>query len=229
MGNDVTTVRIPGLTFGGAIQVSNTTIITTALAAVAISLIGCHFMGGMKKGKEKRKEWKRHSPQAIENKVMKDVMAFSTNINTVAHNMPQIRNMVHTLNGRIKDQIRAYTAGEITQAQFDSSVRNLYPVVLNEMGIPANTVPQHVVNKLDATIDRVAEKILEGRLPVKVKFRMYKNNPGLSQLHDLGRKRAMEMGRGHKYGLQQQAMHTSAGIYLKPASSSSNFGAWQRP
>ena len=35
MTNDVTSVRIPGLTFGGALQVSNTTVITAALAGVA--------------------------------------------------------------------------------------------------------------------------------------------------------------------------------------------------
>ena len=221
-----TTVRIPGLTFGGALQVSNSTIVTTVLGAVAISLIGMHFMNGMKKGHERKKEWKRHSPRAVENKVMQDVVAFATNVDTVAHNLPQIRNMVHTMKDRIKDQIRAYRDGEITQTQFDSSVRNMYPMILTEMGIPANTVPQHVVQKLDATVDRIADRILDGKIPVKVKFRMYKNNPGLAHLHELGRKRALEMGQGHKYGLKRKmAMHTNAAVYLKD----SNFGGWSRP
>lgn len=221
-----TQVRIPGLTFGGALQVSNSTIVTTVLGAIAISLIGCHFMNGMKKHKERKKEWKRHSPRAVENKVMQDVVAFATNVDTVGHNLPQIRNMVHTLKDRIKDQIQAYRSGDITQSQFDASVRNMYPMILNEMGIPANTVPQHVVNKLDASIDRIADRILEGKLPVKVKFRMYKTNPGLAHLHELGRKRALEVGEGHKYGLKRKmAMHTSAGTYLKDA----NFAGWQRP
>lgn len=220
-----TQVRIPGLTFGGALQVSNSTIVTTVLGAIAISLIGCHFMNGMKKHHERKKEWKRHSPRAVENKVMQDVVAFATNVDTVGHNLPQIRNMVHTLKDRIKDQIQAYRSGDITQSQFDASVRNMYPMILNEMGIPANTVPQHVVNKLDASIDRIADRILEGKLPVKVKFRMYKTNPGLAHLHELGRKRALEVGEGHKYGLKRKmAMHTSAGTYLKDA----NFG-WTRP
>jgi hypothetical protein len=224
MANDVTTVRIPGLTLGGAIQVSNTTVITTALAAVGLALVGCHFMNGMKKAHHNKKEWKRHSPRAVENKVMQDVMAFATNIHTVADNLPQIRNMVHTLRDRIKDQIRSYRAGEITQAQFDASVRNMYPMILTELGIPANTVPQQVVNKLDATVDRIADRILEGKIPAKVKFRMYKTNPGLAHLHDLGRQRALEVGQGHKYGLHKQAMHTSAAVYLKDA----NYG-WSRP
>src|SRR5215210_3065927 len=106
-----TSIRIPGLTFGGAVQLSNTTVVTTALAAVAIALVGCHFMNGMKKGHNNKKGWMRNSPRAVENKVMQDVMSFATNIHTVADNLPQIKNMVHTLNGRIKDQIRAYRDG----------------------------------------------------------------------------------------------------------------------
>jgi hypothetical protein len=212
--NDTAVVRIPGLTFGGALQISNATVVTTALAAVAISLIGMHCLGGMKKAEKYKKEWKRHSPRAIENKVMRDVMSFSTNIHTVANNMPQIRNMVKTLRGRIRNQIQAYESGDITRQEFDTSVRSLYQMVLNEMGIPANSVPQHVVNKIDAMVDRVANGILDGNIPAKVKFRMYKNHPALSQLHELGRQRALEVGRGHKYGLK--ALHTSAGIYVKP-------------
>lgn len=253
---DTAVVRIPGLSFGGALQVSNSTVIATVVGAIAISLLGCHFMSSMKKGHNRKKEWKRHSPRAVENKVMQDVVSFATNVNTVAHNLPQIRNMVHTMKDRIKDQIRAYRSGEITQSQFDASVRNMYPMILNEMGIPANTVPQHVVNKLDASVDRIADKILSGQLPVKTKFRMYKTNPGLAHLHDLGRQRALEMGQGHKYGLKNKmAMHTNAGVYLKDVGwrrddfpgkgkawghnrdsplfpgnvHSSNFAGWQRP
>lgn len=216
MVNDTSTVRIPGLSFGGALQVSNTTIVTIVLGAIAASLVGMHFMNGMRKAHWKKKDWKRHSPNAIEDKVMGDVMAFASNIHTVGNNLPQIRNMVHTLRGRIKNLIDSYRAGEITQAEFDSTVRNLYPLILDEMNIPANTVPQHVVNKLDASIDRIADKILEGKIPAKVKFRMYKNHPGLSELHELGRQRALQVGRGHKYGLKRvTSMHTNAGIYLK--------------
>lgn len=223
---DVANVKIPGLSFGGALQVSNSTVVAMVVGAIAISWLGCNIMSGMKKARNKKKEWKRHSPRAVENKVMQDVMSFATNIDTVAHNLPQIRNMVHTMKDRIKDQIRAYREGEITQAQFDSSVRNMYPMILTEMGIPANTVPQHVVQKLDASVDRIADKILSGQLPVKTKFRMYKTNPGLAHLHELGRQRALEMGLGHKYGLRNKmAMHTNAGVYLKD----SNYGAWVRP
>lgn len=217
-GNDTTSVRIPGITFGGALQISNTTMIVTALSAVAITLAGMHFMKGMKKGKDFKKEWKRHSPRAVKNKVMRDVMSFASNIHTVGHNLPQIRNVVQTLDGRIKNQIQAYENGDITAQQFDASVRNMYPMVLTELGIPANTIPQQVTNRLDATVDRIADRILEGKLPVKVNFRMYKNYPGLTQLHELGRERALSSGKGHKYGLR--TMSTPAGVY---------FAGWQRP
>lgn len=216
MVNDVATVRIPGITAGGAIQISNAAIVTTVLGAIAISLLGSHFMNGMKNAKWKKKHKMRTNPRAIENKIVKDVMAFSTNIETTAHHLPQIRNLTHTMKDRIKDQIRAYRAGEITQTQFDNNIRNMYQMVQTEMGIPANTIPQHVTQKIDASIDRIADRMLEGKIPVKIKYRMYKTNPGLSQLHALGRQRALEMGQGHKYGLKNKmAMHTSAGVYLK--------------
>lgn len=216
MPNDVSVVKIPGITVGGALQVSNTTVVTLALASIAATFIGLHLLNGAREGHHKRKEMWRNNPMAIENKVMRDVVAFASNVNTVSNNLPQIRNMVHTLKDRIKDQIRGYRAGEISQSEFDNSVRNMYPMILDEMGIPANSVPAHVTNKLDATIDRVADKIASGQLPVKIKFRMYKNHPGLAQIHELGRQRALERGLGHKYGLKRvMGMHTDAGIYLR--------------
>lgn len=257
MVQDTATIRIPGLTVGGALQVSNTTVVTGVLGAIAISLIGMHFMNGMHKAKHRKKERFRNSPQAIENKVMGDVMAFASNIHSVGNNLPQIHNMVKTLRGRIKNQISAYRSGDLSAQEFDASVRNLYQMILDEMDIPPNTVPQHVVQKIDGMVDRVADRILEGKIPVKVKFRMYKNHPGLAQLHELGRERALEVGKGHKYGLKNKmAMHTNAGIYLKDVGwrrddhpgkgkawghnrdsplfpgnvhSSSNFAGWQRP
>lgn len=216
MVNDTSVVRIPGITVGGALQVSNTTVVTLALASIAATFIGLHLLNGAKEGHHRRKERWRNSPHAIENKVMRDVVAFASNVNTVSQNLPQIRNMVHTLKDRIKDQIRAYRSGDISQSEFDNSVRNMYPMILNEMGIPANSVPVHVTNKLDATIDRVADKIADGQLPVKVKFRLYKNHPGLAQIHELGRQRALSRGLGNKYGLKRvMGMHTKAGVYLR--------------
>ena len=79
---------------------------------------------------------------------------------------------------------------------------------------------QGINRKFDNQIDRIADQILEGKLPAKIKFRMYKNNPGLAQLHDMGRRRAAEM-----VGGPVQSMHTSAGVYLRPQS---HFGSWER-
>lgn len=222
-GKDTSVVRIPGLTVGGALQLSNTSIIIASLAGVAISLAAMHFMEGSHRKEKWRGERFRNNPHAIKNKIFSDVVAFAADTNQVANNLPRIRAMVNTLNDRIKAQIAAYRSGAITQQQFDSTIRNMYPLILTELGIPPDTVPIHVQQQLDAKIDRIADKILEGQLPVKVKFRMYKNHPELAQLHALGRERALSVGQGHKYGLKRKmAMHTNAGVYLKEI-------GWNRP
>ncbi len=217
MASDIQSVRIPGLTFGGALQVSNTTVITAALAGVALSLVAMHCMSYNKQGKEWHKERKRHSPRAIEKKVLDDVVSFATDVHTVANNLQPVRNMIHTMRPRINATIDAYNRGEMTAEQFDSTIRNLYPIVAEELGIPVNSLPQGINRKFDNKIDRIADSILAGELPAKIKFRMYKTHPGLAQLHELGRKRALEVGQGHKYGLYKHpvAMHTSAGVYLR--------------
>lgn len=222
---DITNVRIPGLTVGGALQVSNTTVITAALAGVALSLVAMHCMSYNKKGKEWHKERKRHSPRAIEKKVLDDVISFSTDVHTVANNLPTVRNLIHTMRPRINATIDAYNRGELSKTEFDSTIRGLYPMVTEELGIPVSSLPLGINRKFDNQIDRIADSILEGRLPAKVKFRMYKNHPGLAQMHELGRQRALEVGQGNKYGLHKQAMHTSAGVYLRPQS---HFGSWER-
>ena len=219
MVQDITSVRIPGLTFGGALQVSNTTVITAALAGVALSLVAMHCMDYNKKGKNFHKEWKRHSGRAVEKKVLDDVVSFATDVHTVANNLQPVRNFIHTMRPRINATIDAYNRGEMSAEQFDSTIRNLYPMVAEELGIPVNSLPQGINRKFDNHIDRIADSILEGKIPAKIKFRMYKNHPGLSQLHDMGRRRALE--RAHT----TQAMHTSAGVYLRPQS---HFGSWER-
>lgn len=226
-GNDDTArVKIPGLSLGGAIQISNATMVTAVLGGIALTLVGCHFLNGHKKAKKWMKNKKRMNPDYIENKVFSDVMSFAANVNPNASTIVPIRNMVHRVRGRIKDLIQSYRSGDITAQEFDASVRNLYPLILDEMDIPPNSVPQHVVNQLDATIERVSDKILSGQLPVKIKTRMYKNHPGLATLHELGRERALSQGLGNKYGLKRKmAMHTNAGVYLKDA----NYAGWMRP
>lgn len=213
-----TQIRIPGLTFGGALQVSNTTIVTGALAGVAIAALVMHCLNYNHKGKHMQKEWKRHSPKAVQNQIFQDVVSFAADAQQIGQNLPAVRNVITSMNNQIRGTIDAYRRGEITAQQFDTTVRNMYPEVLEELGLAASDVPVKIANNLDAKVDRIAERILEGQIPVKVKFRMYKDHPGLAKMHELGRERALEMGRGHKYGLQ--AMHTSAGVYLKP---------WQRP
>ena len=98
----------------------------------------------------------------------------------------------------------------MTADQFDSTIRGLYPMVTEELGIPTNSLPQGINRKFDNKIDRIADSILAGELPAKIKFRMYKNHPGLSQLHEAGRRRAAEM-----IDRPVQSMHTSAGVYLR--------------
>lgn len=203
-------VRIPGLTFGGALQVSNTTVITAALAGVALSLVAMHCMDYNKKGKHWRKEWKRHSPRAIENKVLNDVVSFAANVHDVANNLPAVRNVIHTMRPRINATIDAYNRGELTAEQFDSTIRNLYPMVTEELGIPVDSLPAGINRKFDNQIERIADSIVAGEIPAKIKFRMYKNHPGLARLHDMGRRRAAELVDG-----PVQAMHTSAGVYVK--------------
>ena len=204
------TVRIPGLTFGGALQISNTTVITAALAGVALSLVTMYCMDYNKKGKHWRKEWKRHSPGAIEKKVLNDVVSFATDVGTVANNLPAVRNVIHTMRPRINATIDAYNRGELTAEQFDSTIRGLYPMVTEELGIPVNTLPHGINRKFDNQINRIADSIVAGELPAKIKFRMYKNHPRLAALHDMGRRRAAEI-----LDRPVQSMHTSAGIYLR--------------
>ena len=204
------TVRIPGLTFGGALQISNTTVITAALAGVALSLVAMHCMDYNKKGKNYRKEWKRHSPRAIEKKVLHDVVSFATDVHQVANNLQPVRNVIHTMRPRINATIDAYNRGELTAEQFDSTIRGLYPIVTEELGIPVDSLPAGINRKFDNKIDKIADSILEGKIPAKIKFRMYKNHPGLAQLHDMGRRRAAEL-----VNRPVQAMHTSAGVYLR--------------
>jgi hypothetical protein len=220
-----TQIRIPGLTFGGALQVSNTTIVTAALAGVAISALIMHCLNYNHKGKHMQKEWKRHSPKAIQKQIFQDVVSFAADAHQVGQNLPAVRNVITTMNNQIRGTIDAYRRGDITAQQFDTTVRNMYPAVLEELGIPPSNVPMNITRNLDNKIDRIADRILEGQIPVKVKFRMYKNHPGLAKMHELGRERALEMGQGHKYGLHRQAMHTSAGVYLPPQS---HFGSWER-
>ena len=204
------TVRIPGLTFGGALQISNTTVITAALAGVALSLVAMHCMDYNKKGKHWRKEWKRHSPGSIEKKVLSDVVSFATDVHQVANHLPAVRNVIHSMRPRINATIDAYNRGELTAEQFDSTIRGLYPMVTEELGIPVDTLPLGINRKFDNQVDRIADSILEGKLPAKIKFRMYKNHPGLAALHDMGRKRAAQL-----VNRPVQAMHTSAGVYLR--------------
>jgi len=210
MANDIQTVRIPGLTVGGALQVSNTTVITAALAGVALSLVAMHCMSYNKQGKNWHKERKRHSPRAIEKKVLADVISFATDVHTVANNLPAVRNVIHTMRPRINATIDAYNRGEMSSEQFDSTIRNLYPMVAEELGIPINSLPAGINRKFDNKIDHIADAILKGQLPAKVKFRMYKTHPGLSQLHDMGRRRALQLA-----NRPVQSMHTSAGVYLR--------------
>ena len=221
MANDVSVVRIPGVTVGGALQVSNTTIIALALAGIVLSVGAMHCLSYNKQGKNWNKERKRHSGRRIEKKVLDDVISYATDVTKVAHSLPAVRNLIHTMRPRINATIDAYNRGEMSKEQFDSTIRNLYPMVTQELGIPVNALPAGINNKFDNKIDKIADSILEGKLPAKIKFRMYKNHPGLAAMHEMGRKRALSMANTN----YAQALHTSAGVYLRPQS---HYGSWER-
>ena len=122
-------------------KLANTTVITAALAGVALSLVAMHCMSYNKKGKEWHKERKRHSPRAIEKKVLDDVVSFATDVHTVANNLQPVKNVIHTMRPRINATIDAYNRGELSQSEFDSTIRGLYPMVTEELGIPVNALP----------------------------------------------------------------------------------------
>ena len=191
-GNDTSIIRIPGLTFGGAIQLSNTTVIMTVLGAIAVSVIGMHTLT---KGK---KEWKRRNNRrgmrtgVLQNKVLHDVISYSADATQVGRNLPQIKNVVRSLQGRIQDLKRSFYRGEITKAAFDVEIGSMYQQVLTELNIPPNTVPIHLVNQYNAKIERLADKVEEGRLPTKLNFRLYKNHPDLNAFYVAGRNRAVQ-------------------------------------
>lgn len=190
-GND-TIVKIPGITVGGALQVSNTTVVMVTLASVAAAIIGMHTMKRWDRNDRKHQRRRGMRTGVLQNKVLHDVISYSADAQQVGRNLPQIKNVVRSLQSRIQDLKRAYYRGEITKAAFDTEIGSMYQQVLTELNIPPNTVPIHITNQFNAKIERLADKIEEGHLPVKLRSRLWKNHPRLASFYAAGRDRYLQ-------------------------------------
>jgi hypothetical protein len=192
MANGSSVISIPGLTIGGALQVSNSTVIMLTLGAVAASIIGMHTMKKWKKDSSYDRKRRGMRTGVLQNKVLHDVISYAADAQQVGRNLPAIKNAVRLLRDRIQDLKRSYFRGEITRAAFDTEIASLHQQVQAELQIPENPRPYHLINQFNARIDRLADKIEEGRLPRKINFRLYKNHPNLAAFYAAGKARYIQ-------------------------------------
>jgi hypothetical protein len=191
-GSSSSVISIPGLTVGGALQVSNSTIVMLTLGAIATSIIGMHAMKRWSKNSKQDRRRRGMKTGALQNKVLHDVISYSADAQQVGRNLPQIKNAVRLLQSKIQDLKRAYFRGEISRSAFDIEIASLHQQVQAELNLPTNPRPFHLINQFNAKIDRLADKVEEGRLPTRLNFRLYKNHPRLNAFYVAGRERAME-------------------------------------
>lgn len=181
---------IPGITVGGALQLSNTAIIATVLGVAALGMFGANFMKNHNKNKWRHKRNMMSHPKVVENNVIRDVVSYATDVNMVARNLRPIGNFVRTMRPQMNELIKRFRRGEITQEEYTNEINGLYERVLMELNIPQNTIPKQITNTINAKIDRIADKIEQGKIPRNIKFRMWKNHPDLDALHKIARGRA---------------------------------------
>lgn len=211
-------VRIPGLTVGGALQVSNTTVVVATLGAITAAMFGLYCIDGWKKDKKRKQHRMMTNPDIIESSVMRDVMSYATNIGTIGNNLIPIRNLVHSMRAGIKDLIQRYRRGEIGKAEFVAEINGLYARVLAELNIPQNTIPVNIVNNINAKVDSIVNAIEAGQLPLNIKSRLYKNHPELAEYHNLAKERVMQRAGQFNWGQIKKKAFLGGGRYAKDSS-----------
>jgi hypothetical protein len=162
------------------------------LGAIAASIIGMHTMKSWRKHERHNRNRRGMKTGVLQNKVLHDVISYAADAQQVGRNLPAIKNAVRLLQSRIQDLKRSYFRGEISRAQFDTEIAALHQQVQTELQLPTNPQPFHLINQFNAKIDRLADKIEEGRLPRRLNFRLYKNHPNLNAFYVAGKQRAVE-------------------------------------
>lgn len=218
MANGSSIVRIPGVTIGGALQLSNTTVVVATVGAVAAAMFGLYCIDGWKKEKKRKQHRLMTNPDVIENSIMHDVMSYATNTGTIANNLMPIRNLVHSMRSRIKDLIQRYRRGEIGKPEFVSEINGLYARVLAELNIPQNTIPVNIVNNINAKVDGIVNAIESGQIPLKIQGRLYKNHPELAEYHNLAKERVMQRAGQFNWGQIKKKAFLGGGSYAKDGS-----------
>lgn len=218
MANGSSIVRIPGLTVGGALQVSNTTVVVATVGAIAAAMFGLYCIDGLKGMKRRKQERLMTNPDVVENSIMHDVMSYATNTGTIANNLLPIRNLVHSMRSKIRDLIQRYRRGEIGKAEFVSEINGLYARVLAELNIPQDTIPVNITNNINAKVEQIVNGIEAGTIPFKLKTRVYKNHPELAEYHNLAKERVMQRVGQFNWGQIKKKAFLGGGSYAKDGS-----------